>query len=148
MYCEVIFFLCVNNFNALSIRSQFSAVAYLTSHFSIKRSMRKYQLVILLIFLFYFSITQNFGVVGRMVITHKIAVTFTHGYPVAGFNSRGVAGTFFLLLHLSVEFIQIYGHVILTENKFCQIQWESKCVVQRKSYFSTQYTSILRRSGW
>ena len=98
VYCQTIFFLCVQNLRFLPIGFNISSVAHLTTHFSIKRCTIKNQLIKTLTLSFNLTITPNFYFRNSVIITHKIfGRKLLYLAPIATIYFCIVTATFFLL---------------------------------------------------
>lgn len=133
MYGQVVFALGIDNvYSFAALRSQFTGITYLTTHLGIERRNRKHQLVIVLVFLANLTIAQDFGIAGKKVVAHKLRLTFAQHHPVAGLHGSSIARTLFLLLHTTVENLNIDFQPVFFQNKLGQVEGEAVGIVQDK----------------
>ena len=57
--------------------------------------------------------------------------------PIACFHSRSITGSLFLLLHTDIESFDVGMQIIFFQNKFGQVERETVCVIQYKSFVAT-----------
>ena len=136
VYWQVVLALGVEYLHLVVASHEYALVAYLTTHFGIERSLVEHQFVVSLLFLLHAAVAQNVAVALRYVPTLKVCFTFGKDYPVVGFNSRSVAGTFLLLLHFGVKAFLVNLHAIFVADEFSQVERETISVEQCKGLFA------------
>ena len=139
MYTDIVFLLSVDDFDYFIATSQRTLVAYLTTHFSIERSLAEENLVELFILLFHLTITQDLSLRSCVVITDKFFFTFANNYPVACLYSRCIASARLLLFHFGIESFDIHGHTIFAKDQFCKVKRETVCVIKHKCIYTADY---------
>ena len=136
---KVVFLLGIDDFDGFELAAQYTCIAYLTTAFCIERSVAQYDLVKSLVLLLHLTVAEDSGFVFSVVVTHEVGFAFVQCNPVASFNGSRVACTFLLLLHFSVEFSFVHGHAVFTENQFCQVEWETECIVKCKAVYTADF---------
>ncbi|CDA83124.1 unknown [Bacteroides sp. CAG:754] len=129
MYRKVVFFLGVHYFNRLELAYQYTGITYLTTAFRIERSIVKYNLIQCLVLLLDLTIAKDGSLVFCIVVTDEFGCSFFQYNPVTCFDGGSIAGTLFLLLHFFVELLDVDSHSVFAENQFCQVEWETECII-------------------
>ena len=148
----VVLALGVDDFHRFVLADQDSLFADLTTHFAIEGCEVEHQFVVLVLLLGYLAVAQNvtgvlrevvayelllllgvgcwvLGVGGLTIIQHRTPITH-HLNPVAILYGSGIAGTLFLLLHLSVKLLFVNGDAMLAADELRQVERETVCVEQ------------------
>ena len=137
MHCNAVLAFCVKYVDSLTVKVfHYTAVAYLSAHFSIKWGAVEYNLVILLVFLCDFAISQDVCINVGAVISHELLFAFVYNYPVAGLDSGCVAGTRFLRGHLGVESGVVKCHAIFLEDELGKVERESVGVIELECFLA------------
>src|SRR5215216_5154014 len=68
---QIVLLLCVRNRNFFSVKLKRTSVAYLATAFSIKGSGFKHELILLLLFRFYFAVFYHICVDMQIVVSNK-----------------------------------------------------------------------------
>ena len=136
--------LCVENLDSFPVfAGKCAGVAHLATHFGIERCFSEHYLVIFLSFLPYLAVSE-YGCLGfGAVVAYKLHIALTYLHPVGGFRGGGVAGTLFLLLHLSVESGLVYAHSLLAQYEFGEVKGESVCVIKQERILSGDFIRAL-----
>ena len=136
---NTVLLLGVQHADGLLVVHQHTAVAYLTAHLAVERSLVQDGLIYNALLLLHLAVLQYAATVLCIIVAHESAefvashfFGIAHDVPVACLNLSGVAGTGLLLLHLGIETGLIHGHAVLAANQFCQVQGETEGVKQGK----------------
>ena len=132
MYWKVVLLLCVDNLDCLVCTAKNAAVANLTTHLGVERSLVENNLEECLLLLSYLTVAQNVTFVFSIVVSNEFSFAFFQSNPVASLYRCCVAGALLLLLHLGIERVFVNGHSVLAADKFCKVEREAECIEQSK----------------
>ena len=121
----VILTLGVDNLNGLVLVDKHALIAYLSTHLAIERCIVEHEFVVGVLLLGDFAIAQDVaGVLGKVVADELL---FAHGqfHPVAVLHLSGIASAILLLLHLSLELIDVNREAIFAANQLSQVERET-----------------------
>ena len=113
--------------------NEITLITNLSSHLSVERCLREYNLIVSIILLLDLTIAQYLGSALHSIIPYEVHRAISHSLPVTCINSCGVTSTLLLLLHRRVKALLIDIHSMLRENKSCQIKWETIGIVEHES---------------
>ena len=136
---EIVLLLCVDDLDALLAAYKEACVAYLTSAFCIEWSLLEDNLVECLVLLLCLAVAQYCCAVLCIVIADKCTVTLVHCYPVAVLHGSSVACACLLLEHLLVELCHVHSEAVLAQDKLCEVNGESVCVVEGERLDSVDF---------
>ena len=140
MYRKIVLLLRVDNLYSFEFAYQYTCVAYLTTAFSIERSVAKYYLIQSLVFLFYLTVAEDGSFILSIVISYECSLAFFQCNPVSCFYSSSVTCTCFLFLHFSFEAFHIGSKTVFAEDKFSKVEWESECIIQSKCIYTADFS--------
>ena len=129
MYWKIIFFLGIDHFNRFEFAYQYTGITDLTTTFCIEWSIVKYNLIQCLVLLFDLTITKDRSFVFSVIVTNEFGRSFFQYNPVTSLDSGSITCTLFLLLHFFIELVDVDSHFVFTENQFCQVEWETECII-------------------
>ena len=136
--------LCVDNVDSFCLVYDYSAIANLSTHFAIERSIVEYQLKECIFLLRNLAIAQYVTFIFSIVIANELLFAFAQHNPVGVFHLGSIAGTLFLLLHLLVELILVDGVSIFATYQFGKVERESVCIKQAERLSSVElFLSLL-----
>ncbi|MNX87109.1 hypothetical protein D3C86_1190230 [compost metagenome] len=115
---QVVFLLCIENYQGFRIVVNTSGITNLSTTFRIERCFGKYQLVECFLFLGNFAVFHDFNSCFQIIVPNK----FFHRIidqlnPIICFNSRSNSGTVFLFGQFLVEPGLVYRKIILTSDQ-------------------------------
>ena len=140
---QVVFALGVEDFNRFVVVFQYTAVAYLTTHFSIERRFVEYEFKVSLLFLLHTAVAQNAAVGFGEVPAHEFRFAFGQNHPVVGFDGSSIACALLLLLHFGVELVLIDGHAVFVADEFGEVEGEAVGIEQRECLFAINHRFTL-----
>ena len=143
MHTLIVLTLGIDYIDCLVLANEYTLVAYLTTHLTIERSMVEYKLIEAVLLLCHLTIAKNVAFVFCIVITNKLLFAFTQDFPVTILNSCCITGACFLLCHLLIELLFIYGVAVFCADKFCQIEWETIGVEEAESLLTIELCLVM-----
>ena len=143
MHALVVLTFGVDDLDGLRLIAKYTAVAYLSTHLTIKWSIVEDELIELVLLLGNLAVAQDMTVVFSEVVAHellhsRIARIACDLYPVAVLHSGGIAGTVFLLLHLRLELLLVDGKTVLTTDEFREVERETVSVEQAEGLYTVE----------
>ena len=133
MYALVILTLGVDDADCFVLANKYTLIAYLTTHFTVERSMIEYKLIEAILLLSYLTVAKDVALIFCIVVTNKLLLAFTQDFPVTILNSGSIAGTCLLLCHLLIELFLVNSIAVFCTDKFSEVEWETVGIEEAES---------------
>ena len=126
----VVLTLGVDDVDGFVFADKYSAVTDLTAHLSIERGLVEHEFIERVLLLRHLAIAKDVTGVFGVVVAHELLLAIGNLHPVGALHLSGIAGALLLLLHLSIELVDVHRQAVLTADEFRQVEWEAVGIEQ------------------
>ena len=138
VYALVVLALGVDDLDGLVFVYEHTAVAHLSTHLAIERSVVENEFVEGLLLLCHLSVSEDVALVFGIVISLELLFAFLQHLPVSIFHCSGIACTSLLLLHLHAEASLVNGISVFAADEFSEVERESVGVEEAEGLFAVE----------
>ena len=130
VYALVVLTLGIDDVDGFVFADKYAAVTNLTTHLSIERGLVEHEFIERVLLLRHLAIAKDVAGVFSVVVAHELLLAIGNLHPVGALHLSGIARALLLLLHLSIELVDVHCQAVLTADEFRQVEGETVGVEQ------------------